>query len=170
MFGRNSFSLPTLQVSFGIYNVLAPTETGTVSFGIYNVLVPTETGTATRSGHRLLNLTVTNMGPGPVILFACIGKRKTPWWIRPKKLGLLNPIHGDPIHPKPESIGPFSSGLPAKIDASETKSFYFPYTKDCFLSEQLASVGVNDTYQRNTWCRGRDMHKVNMSYRRDFAA
>jgi hypothetical protein len=29
-----------------------------VSFGIYNVLVPTETGTATRTGHRLLNLTV----------------------------------------------------------------------------------------------------------------
>ena len=42
---------------------------------------------------------VTNMGPGPVILFACIGKPKTPWWKRPKKLGLLNPIHGDPIHP-----------------------------------------------------------------------
>jgi hypothetical protein len=140
-----------------------------VSFGIYNVLVPTETGTATRTGHRLLNLTVTNMGPGPVILFACIGKPKTAWWKRPKKLGLLNPIHGDPLHPKPESIGPFSSGLPTKIDASETKSFYFPYTKDCFLSEQLASVGVNDTYQRNTWCRSRDMHKVNMSYRRDFA-
>jgi hypothetical protein len=64
-----------------------------VSFGICNVLVPTETGTATRTGHRLLNLTVTNMGPGPVILFASIGKPKTPWWKRPKKLGLLNPIH-----------------------------------------------------------------------------
>src|SRR5262249_38050269 len=129
---------------------------------------PTEAGTVTRSGHRLLNLTVTNMGPGPVILFACVGKPKTLWWKRPEKLGLLNPIHGDPINPKPESIGPFSSGLPAKIDAGDSKSFYFPYKKDCFLSEQLARVGINDTYQRNTWCRRRDMRKANSAYCRDF--
>jgi hypothetical protein len=147
------FVKPTLHVGFGIYNVVVPTTGGR---------------TATRSGQRLLNLTVTNMGPGLVIIYACIGKPKTVWWKRRDRLGLLNPIHGDPTNPTPESIGPFSGGLPAKIDAGETKSFYFPYIKDCFLKDELARVGVNDTYHRNIWCQKRDMNKVNLDYRRDF--
>src|SRR5580693_2978335 len=86
-------------------------------------------------------------------IYTCIGKPKTVWWKRRDRLGLLNPIHGDPTNPTPESIGPFSGGLPAKIDAGETKSFYFPYIKDCFLKDELARVGVNDTYHRNIWCQ-----------------
>jgi hypothetical protein len=122
----------------------------------------------TRSGHRLLVLTVTNMGPGVVVLSACIGKPKAHWWTRGKLLSTINPIHNDPADPDPVGIGPLSAGLPTKIDTGDVKSFYFPYAKDCFLSEGLARVGINDTYQRNTWCRGRDMHKANRAYRRDF--
>src|SRR6267378_6860157 len=70
-----------------------------VSFGVYRVFAPTLSGVATPTGARLLNLTVTNLGPGPVILYARIAKNKAHWWIRPK-LGLLNPIHGDPTDPK----------------------------------------------------------------------
>jgi hypothetical protein len=40
--------------------------------------------------------------------------------------------------------------------------------KDCFLKDELARVGVNDTYHRNIWCQKRDMNKVNLDYRRDF--
>lgn len=138
-----------------------------VSFGIYNVLQPTVAGVASPSGYRLLCLTVTNMGPGAIVLYACIAKTKGHWWAR-KKLGMLNPIHGDPTDQPPRSIGPFSSGLPTKIDAGDTKSFYFPYAKESFLSDGMSHVGINDTYQRNTWCRGRDMQKVNRSYREDF--
>src|SRR5215469_13940426 len=102
---------------------------------------------------RLLHLSVVNMGPGPVILHACAAKPTKPWWRRAKSYGLLNPIHGDPAAPSPVGIGPFGGGLPEKIDAGETKSFYFPYEKDCLLKESLARVGVGDTYQRLTWCR-----------------
>jgi hypothetical protein len=137
-----------------------------VSFGLYNVVIPTSAGGTTQTG-RLLSLSVVNLGPGPVVLYACIAKRKTSWWKRQKNLGMLNPIHGDPTAAEPEGIGPFA-GLPAKIEAGDTKSFYFPYTKECFLRDGLARVGINDTYHRNTWCSGRDMHKTNRAYRRDF--
>jgi hypothetical protein len=138
-----------------------------VSLGIYNILQPTSSGSAIPSGHRLLSLTVTNMGPGSVVLYACIVKQKAHWLAR-ATFGILNPIHGDPTGRQPISLGPFSSGLPTKIDAADTKTFYFPSAKDCFLRDGLHRVGINDTYQRNTWCRGRDMHKVNRTYRRDF--
>jgi hypothetical protein len=139
-----------------------------ISFGIWHVMEHTTADVATRSGYRLLVFTVTNMGPGVVVLYACIGKPKAHWWTRRRLLGTINPIHNDPTDPNPTSIGPFSAGLPTKIDAGDVKSFYFPYAKDCFLFEGLARVGINDTYHRNTWCRGRDMRKVNRAYRRDF--
>jgi hypothetical protein len=138
-----------------------------VSFGVYNILQPTSAELAVPSGRRLLSMTVTNMGPGPVVLYVCIYKQKAHWWAR-TTVGTLNPIHGDPINQQPTSLGPFSSGLPTKIDVADTKTFYFPYAKDCFLRDGLHRVGINDTYQRNTWCRGCDMHKANRAYRRDF--
>jgi hypothetical protein len=125
-------------------------------------------GCANSFGSSLVGLDGDKYGPGVVVLSACVGKPKAHWWTRGKLLGTINPIHNDPADPNPVSIGPFSAGLPTKIDAGDVKSFYFPYANDCFLSEGLARVGINDTYQRNTWCRGRDMHKANRAYRRDF--
>jgi hypothetical protein len=139
-----------------------------VSFGPYNILQPTSAGWAIPSGHALLSLTVTNMGPGPVVLTMCIVKPKAHWWTRATTYPSLNPIDGDPTDQQPTGIGPFGSGLPARIDAGEIKSFYFPYARGCCLRDGLARVGINDTYQRNTWCRRRDMRKANKAYRRDF--
>jgi hypothetical protein len=58
--------------------------------------------------------------------------------------------------------------LPAKIDAGEVHTFYFPYQRDCFLQEGVVRVGINDTYQRNIWCRRGDIRKANRAYQRDF--
>jgi hypothetical protein len=138
---------------------------------IYNEM-RTEAGSefARPSSHRVLALTVTNMGPGPVILYACIAKAKrVRWWARPD-FGTLNPIHNYPLSRNPVSVGPFSAGLPTKIDAGDIKTFYFPYTKECFLREGLTRIGVNDTYQRNTWCRRRDVRKLNKNYLEDFGS
>jgi len=143
------FVKPSLQVSFGVWRIVQP-------------------GIPANEARRLLNLTVTNMGPGPIILNACAAAPKKHWWKRAKSYGLLNPIHGDPAEPNPVGIGPFGGGLPAKMDAGEVKSFYFPYTKDCFLSEHLARVGINDSYHRIFWCRRSDIRKVYQSYERDF--
>ena len=136
-----------------------------VSFGLYRVF---QKGIPADKAQRLLNLTVTNMGPGPVILASCIAEPARPWWKRPESYGMLNPIHGDPTDPDPIGIGPFGGGLPVKIDAGEMKSFYFPYTADGFLKEELMRIGINDTYHRNTWCPRKDIRKVNASYKRDF--
>jgi hypothetical protein len=143
------FVKPILQVSFGLFGVVQP-------------------GMRPYSIRRLLMLTVTNMGPGPVILQLCIAKEKKQWWKRAKTHPTLVPIHGDPTDPDPTGVGPFGGGLPAKIDAGEVKQFYFPYEKDCFLQEGLPRVGINDTYQRLIWCRRADMTKVYASYHRDF--
>jgi hypothetical protein len=166
-------SIASIFVSFGalIWNVwqkfIFVKPTLQVSFGVWRIWQPSAPESHNR---RLLNLTVTNMGPGPAVLASCVGKPKKPWWKRTKnyKLGLLNPIHGDPADPNPVGIGPFGGGLPAKIDAGETKSFYFPYTKDGFLQEDLVRVGINDTYHRIIWCRLGDMRNVYQSYHKDF--
>ena len=50
-----------------------------VSFGLYNVLQQASPGIAKPSGQRVLNITVTNMGPGSVVLYSCIGKKKERW-------------------------------------------------------------------------------------------
>lgn len=144
------FVRPTLQVSFGRWTVVQPG-------------VPVSS-----NPHRLLMMTVTNMGPGPAILTGCVAAPKKHWWKRAKSYAMIVPIHGDPTDPDPVSIGPSSGGVPAKIDAGEVKSFYFPYTRDCFLQEDLARVGINDTYHRLIWCRRSDMQKVYRSYQRDF--
>jgi hypothetical protein len=41
---------------------------------------------------------------------------------------------------------------PRKIDAGEVKAFYFPHSKDRFLKEGSARVGINDTDHRIIWC------------------
>src|SRR5579863_2271222 len=102
------FVKPALQVSFGVYRVFQP-------------------GAPSGAPQKLLSLSVANIGPGPVTLYACIAAGTKPWSRRHKSYGMLNPIEGDPTAPNPRGIGPFASGLPAKIDAGEIKAFYFPY-------------------------------------------
>ncbi len=118
-------------------------------------------------GKTLCSLNVTNMGPGPLIVHMCVVKSRGehPW--KPK-LGFINPIHGDPTVPSPQSIGPFSDGLPLKLDVGENKSFYFPFGKACILEEQdLLAIGVNDTFNRNTWCRRRDVKRAQQRYAKE---
>ena len=139
------FVKPRLQVPFGVFHVI---QNG-------------------KFGKALLSLTVTNMGPGPAIIHSCIAQIRTRrFWKR--QLGILNPIHNDPASDVPTSIGPFSAGLPLKLDAGQVKSFYFPFTAEAFLHEPIARVGVTDTYGRNAWCRGRDVKKALCQFREEF--
>jgi len=154
------FVKPNLQVGFAVMKVFHP-------------------GSADH-GKQLLCLTVTNMGPGPATLAVCTAKMTRlprwwpgmswlPGWPRHPGFGMLNPIHGDPLAAEPRGIGPYAGGLPMKIDAADSKSFYFPYTKDCFLKDPLVAIGINDTYHRIFWCRRRDMKKAQKRWREDFA-
>jgi hypothetical protein len=141
-----------------------------VGFGVYHIMEPTDSPDTVKLGRELLQLSVTNMGPGPVIIHGVIGrKRRWAWrWKRRFQHGYLSPIHGDPRSNTPVGIGPFGGRLPAKLDAGEVKSFYFPYTKDGFLKDGLNRVGAVDTYSRNSWCRRCDMKRVNANFRETF--
>jgi hypothetical protein len=138
------FVRPSLQVSFGVFRVFHPA-------GLGQPVVP---------GEQLLSMGVTNVGPGPAVIHSCVGRSRRQLWRFRYRLGVLNPIHGNPLSPTPTTIGPFSGGLPAKIDAAEIKSFYFPLSQECFLRERLVQVGVHDTYGRYFWCRRRDYRKA----------
>jgi hypothetical protein len=116
---------------------------------------------------HLLALSVTNMGPGAAVIYNCMGYSRRRWWEK-KKYGILNPIEGNPAHPDPATSGPFSAGLPLRIDAADTKTFYFPHRADGFLSKKLQRIGVLDTYNRYHWCQRRAMKRVMERFRRDF--
>ncbi len=151
------FVKPDIQVSFQVMQLFEPKP------GKASTLQP---------GKKLLSISATNMGPGPVILYACVvrGKRNVwqwKFWRRPT-FGVLNPISNHPASGTPVSSGPFSGGLPIKIDAGEVKAFYFPYEKDCILSNPIGRVGISDTYGRNNWCRKRDVEKAMASYNKAF--
>jgi hypothetical protein len=123
-------------------------------------------GTASQV-EQICNLTATNMGPGPVILHACLA-RTSRGWFRKSQLGLLNPIEGHPAVLPHTSVGPFSGGLPATVEPGQMKSFFFPYVADSFLKEQLTQVGVHDTYGRSHWCRERNVKEAVKKHRNDF--
>ena len=139
-----------------------------VSFGLYTVMTRSDENLLTPCGPKLLTISVTNLGPGPVILHSCIAKPRErkctkKFWAK-SDVAILNPIHGDPTNPDPESIGPFSGGLPAEIKPGHVKEFYFPFRRECFVREPLLYVGVHDTYGRSSWCKRRDMARVQKEY------
>lgn len=103
---------------------------------------------------EICSLTATNMGPGPVVIQACVVKFGRPWraWWRPRIHGVLNPLL-DPMDPRAEHLetGPFAN-LPVTLEAGQLRSFYFPFTENCdFMKEPFTHIGVSDTYQRNNW-------------------
>ena len=116
----------------------------------------------------VIALHATNMGPGPAILHSCIVRTRKPWSLK-RGLGLLNPIEGNPFAEEPISRGPFSGGLPAKIEAGDTKAFYFPFTKDGILANRdIKRFGVHDTYGRYCWCKRKQMRIVRERHAKSF--
>jgi hypothetical protein len=147
------FVRPAVYVGFGVYQIMQRSGP--------NTMKPTS---------ELLQVTATNMGPGPVIIHTLIcRKRRWTWrWKRRFELGTLNPIHGDPTSKTPIGIGPFAGGLPQKLDAAEVKGFFMPYDKDCLLKDNVNRVGFVDTYGRMHWCTRKQMKRARERFREDF--
>lgn len=102
------FVKPVIQVGFALGSVLMPAA--------YSYQA---------NGKKLLTISATNMGPGPAILTLCIAKSRSPrFWTRRQDLAAINPIDGNPAAENPVGKGPIAGGLPAKLDAGESKSFY----------------------------------------------
>ncbi len=67
------------------------------------------------------------------------------------QIGILNPLEGFPASLE-HSSGPFSGGLPKKLEIGEQFSVYFPVTKSWFQEDHLIDFGFSDTFDRNHWC------------------
>jgi hypothetical protein len=119
--------------------------------------------------HHICALSVTNLGPGPTIIHSCVVVLRNEKRFGRRQHAILNPIHGDPTAAKPISKGPFSAGLPLKMDVAEVRLFHFPFTAETFLKDRdLLRVGVNDTFGRNVWCRRRDVRRAREKWENAF--
>lgn len=161
----SGFSLATAMLSF-LWNILQKfifvRPILQVTFGIMRIF------NDGKWGRQICCLNVINMGPGPAIIQLCEirAKGSKPW--RPLH-GYINPINGNVDTDSPKSIGPYSGGLPRKLDAGETYSFYFPYDKDVeMFKESLLKVGVRDTYNQFFWCSRRDAKRDVQKFKEDF--
>src|SRR5262245_44798412 len=72
--------------------------------------------------HRAIRLTATNYGPGVVTLHSVVGRERKSWYRSYQHL-IFNPLHHFPEQAD-YTAGPFSGGLPAKIDIGEAFGSY----------------------------------------------
>lgn len=101
---------------------------------------------------RALSLTAVNMGPAPVQLQLAVGDGGRRWWKRkPKSYGVLNPLQDWP-HKQNHTDGPFSGGLPKKLEVGDSFTIYLTLQLDDLLNGKLDRIGFVDTFGRRHWC------------------
>jgi hypothetical protein len=64
--------------------------------------------------------------------------------------GILNPLHDFPAR-SDFTIGPFSGGLPKKVDVGEEFSLYFMAEHEALAGDDVELVGFLDTFGRKHW-------------------
>ncbi|MBO0140222.1 hypothetical protein JZX87_03450 [Agrobacterium sp. Ap1] len=118
--------------------------------------------------HNMLLLQATNYGPGDVTRHMVIGRSRT------KRLGkfqhmILNPLHNFPAQ-KDYTLGPFSGGLPKKIQVGEDFAAYFVILHEGLRDENIVDVGFVDTFGRNHWAPRKSVAKVRIAVKKAFEA
>lgn len=124
-----------------------------------------------------LNLNATNYGPGAVTLHAAVIRPKEeqgslPYFLRPlfrvgSRYGLLNPLADFPNR-MDFTEGPFSGGLPKKLDVGETFSARLGFRHQSLRDEDVLDVGFEDTFGRHHWAPRRQVRGVIARIRREF--
>lgn len=132
-----------------------------VSFAV-NVLI--QNGV---SDHEMLCLSATNFGPGQVALHMATGRARHSRFKRLQHF-ILNPLHDFPAMVN-HTIGPFSGGLPKKLEVGESFSAYFILRHEAFRDEPIVDVGFVDTFGRNHWAPRKSVAKVRMAVKEAFA-
>jgi len=109
------------------------------------------------TGPSCITLNATNFGPAEVILYAATAKEKK------GNIGTLNPLQDFPLRTD-HTLGPFSGGLPKKIDVGETFAAFFTVDNDWFgENNNLVRFGFQDTFGRNHWCSKKDVSRLKKS-------
>ncbi len=107
---------------------------------------------------KVLGLDATNYGPGQVTLHNAIGRLQQSHF---KRLGtfITNPLHNFPMQ-RDHTVGPFSGGLPKKLDVGEGHSSYFPLLYEPLRDEPIVDMGFVDTFGRNHWAPRKQVSSV----------
>lgn len=106
---------------------------------------------------RFLSLSATNYGPGPVTLHSAVGRARAAWM--KKTHFIMNPLHNFPQQ-MDFTVGPFSGGLPKKIEPGESFSAYFTLRHEALRDEPVIDVGFCDTFGRNHWAARKQVKQV----------
>lgn len=120
-------------------------------------------GISYSSGEEILALTAWNHGPGPVVIHLAVGhkKRFRPW----KEADVVfHPLHNYPQQAD-FSIGPFSGGLPARLDVGERHTSFLQLKNETIADSKIWRVGFGDTFGRYHWARMRDVKMVKKEVR-----
>ncbi|WP_430250639.1 hypothetical protein [Neorhizobium sp. DAR64860/K0K1] len=118
-------------------------------------------------GLEMLTLSATNYGPGQVTLHLAVGRTRVSRLTKLKSF-MLNPLHDFPSQTE-YTLGPFSGGLPKKIDVGENFSAYFTKKHSAIAVQNVIDVGFTDTFGRCHWARRRDVSKVRQEVQKAFA-
>ncbi|KAA3517561.1 hypothetical protein G6L63_21140 [Agrobacterium vitis] len=119
-------------------------------------------------GVEMLTLNATNYGPGAITLHLAVGRSRVS---RFKKLEsfMLNPLHDFPAQTN-FTLGPFSGGLPKKVDVGESFSAFFVKKHAAIAIKNVVDVGFTDTFGRCHWARRRAVAKARSEVKEAFAA
>ncbi|MGO6968987.1 hypothetical protein [Rhizobium leguminosarum] len=108
--------------------------------------------------HEMLVLHATNFGPGEITLHTAIGRAQPSKFKKLTHL-MLNPLHNFPLELN-RTVGPFSGGLPRKIQPGESHSAYFVLLHEAFRDQPIVDVGFSDTFGRSHWATRKQVAAV----------
>lgn len=159
-------SLCSAVVSAGgfVWNVwskfIFPKPKVQVSFSYMRMMVPGEQrGQLIQSENAGLCLSATNFGPIAVTLRNAVAKSND----KGKGFGLLNPLPWFPQYPgefEDATPGPYSGGLPKKIEVGEEFTAFFTPDHQELARDEVIRVGFTDTFNRFHWAPARDLIKA----------
>jgi hypothetical protein len=112
------------------------------------------------------SLSITNHGPIPATVTGSFARMGRGWFKRPE-LGFINPLSNFP-HNLMHTQGPFSGGLPKKLEVGEEFSLKYWYGKN-WMDEKPTAIGVRDTFGRFHWCSRTNIREAAKRYEKDKA-
>lgn len=98
---------------------------------------------------KVAQFTITNYGPGFITAHS-IYVRINNGWFKNKGYAMLNPLSNYPAS-YTASNGPFSGGLPKKLEEGEQFALYFPLSQE-WINSNVCDFGFSDTLGRTHWC------------------
>lgn len=117
-------------------------------------------GSVARKVDERINISVANVGPGPVQIVGINGMIAPRWkrMLRRQQHFVVLQDHSNPM----------SAQLPKKIDVGDTLDIYLPYEARSFLSSGATHIGVRDSFGRLHFAPRRELEHAKAQHAKDF--